>query len=59
MDGAYDGSVKFIYCMGENPMVSDPDLNHIEIQQEELFPDIYTLYRVEKKFFHYHSEQKL
>lgn len=30
MDGAYDGSVKFIYVMGENPMVSDPDLNHIE-----------------------------
>jgi len=30
MDGAYDDSVKFIYCMGENPMVSDPDLNHIE-----------------------------
>lgn len=30
MEGAYDGSVKMIYCMGENPMVSDPDLNHIE-----------------------------
>lgn len=30
MDGAYDDSVKVIYVMGENPMVSDPDLNHIE-----------------------------
>jgi len=30
MDGAYDDTVKVIYVMGENPMVSDPDLNHIE-----------------------------
>lgn len=30
MDGASNGEVKFIYVMGENPMVSDPDLNHIE-----------------------------
>lgn len=30
MEGAYDGSIKFVYVMGENPMVSDPDLNHIE-----------------------------
>jgi formate dehydrogenase major subunit len=30
MDGAYSGEVKMLYVMGENPMVSDPDLNHIE-----------------------------
>ncbi len=36
MEGAYDGSVKFIYCMGENPMVSDPDLNHIEKALDKL-----------------------
>ena len=27
---AESGSVRAIYVMGENPMVSDPDLNHIE-----------------------------
>lgn len=36
MDGAYDGSVKFIYIVGENPMVSDPDLNHIEKALDKL-----------------------
>ncbi len=25
-----DGEIKFLYIMGENPMVSDPDLNHLE-----------------------------
>ena len=28
--GAEAGNVKAMYVMGENPMVSDPDLNHIE-----------------------------
>lgn len=27
--GAHDGSIKFLYIMGENPMVSDPDINHV------------------------------
>lgn len=30
MDRAYDGQLKCLYIMGENPMISDPDLNHIE-----------------------------
>ncbi len=30
MDGAISGGVKFVYIMGENPLVSDPDINHIE-----------------------------
>lgn len=30
MDGAADGSIKFLYIMGENPMVSDPDINHVK-----------------------------
>jgi formate dehydrogenase major subunit len=29
MDGAALGYVKFMYIMGENPMVSDPNINHI------------------------------
>lgn len=29
-DQAAKGRVKFMYIMGENPMVSDPDLKHIE-----------------------------
>lgn len=36
MDGAYDGSVRFVYVVGENPMVSDPDLNHIEKALDKL-----------------------
>ncbi|MGE0079232.1 MAG: formate dehydrogenase subunit alpha [Bacteroidales bacterium] len=30
MHAAYDGKVKGIYIMGENPMISDPNLNHTE-----------------------------
>ena len=30
LDGADDGSIRFLYIMGENPMVSDPDLKHVE-----------------------------
>lgn len=29
MDGAADGDIRFMYIMGENPMVSDPDINHV------------------------------
>jgi formate dehydrogenase alpha subunit len=29
MDGALDGSIKAIYIMGENPLLSDPNLNHV------------------------------
>lgn len=30
LDGAEKGEVKFLYIMGENPMVSDPDINHVK-----------------------------
>ncbi len=30
MHAAYDEKIKGIYIMGENPMVTDPDLNHTE-----------------------------
>ncbi|MGD9978770.1 MAG: formate dehydrogenase subunit alpha, partial [Bacteroidales bacterium] len=30
MQAAYKGKVKGIYIMGENPMISDPNLNHTE-----------------------------
>lgn len=29
MDGALHGTIRAIYVMGENPMLSDPDLNHV------------------------------
>jgi formate dehydrogenase major subunit len=29
IDGAYEGKVKAIYVMGENPYLSDPDQNHV------------------------------
>jgi formate dehydrogenase alpha subunit len=30
VNAAYDGKIKGLYIMGENPMVTDPDLNHTE-----------------------------
>lgn len=30
LDGAEKGNIKFLYIMGENPMVSDPDINHVK-----------------------------
>ena len=30
MDAALEGKVKAIYVMGENPLLSDPDLTHVE-----------------------------
>ena len=29
-NAAYDGKLKALYIMGENPMISDPDVNHVE-----------------------------
>ena len=29
IDGAYNGNVKALYVMGENPFLSDPDQNHV------------------------------
>jgi len=30
MDGAYEGKVKALYIVGENPIISDPDSKHVE-----------------------------
>ncbi len=30
LDKAVTGEVKFLYIMGENPMISDPDINHVK-----------------------------
>lgn len=30
LDGCVDDSINFLYIMGENPMVSDPDINHVK-----------------------------
>jgi formate dehydrogenase major subunit len=30
MEAAHKGEIKALYVMGENPMVSDPDLSHVE-----------------------------
>lgn len=35
-NGAHDGSIKFLYIMGENPMVSDPDINHVRKSLENV-----------------------
>jgi len=36
MDAAYKGEIKALYVMGENPMVSDPDLSHVETSLKHL-----------------------
>lgn len=28
--GAEEGNINFLYIMGENPMISDPDINHVD-----------------------------
>jgi len=30
IEAAYEGKIKALHIMGENPMLSDPDLNHVE-----------------------------
>ncbi len=36
VNGAGEGTVKGVYIMGENPMVSDPNLNHVKDAFEKL-----------------------
>ncbi len=36
IEGMADGSVKFAYVMGENPIVSDPDTNHVKAAFEKV-----------------------
>jgi len=36
MDAAHEGSLKGLYIMGENPMISDPDLTHVEAALKNL-----------------------
>ncbi len=36
IDGAYDGTVKALYVMGENPFLSDPDQKHVIAAMEKV-----------------------
>ncbi len=36
LDAIEDDSIRFLYVMGENPMVSDPDLNHVRESLENV-----------------------
>jgi formate dehydrogenase major subunit len=36
MEAAHQGEIKALYIMGENPMVSDPDLSHVEASLKHL-----------------------
>ncbi len=36
MDGAHRGEIKAVYIMGENPLLSDPDLTHVEASLKRL-----------------------
>ncbi|MEX2726002.1 MAG: formate dehydrogenase subunit alpha, partial [Candidatus Sigynarchaeum springense] len=37
INAAHDGKLKGLYIMGENPMMSDPDLNHVEAALKKVF----------------------
>jgi len=36
MDGVLDGRIKALYIMGENPFLSDPNMNHVEHALNEI-----------------------
>ena len=36
INGAYNETIKMMYVMGENPIVSDPDINHVKEAFEKL-----------------------
>ncbi len=36
MDAAHKGEIKALYIMGENPMISDPDITHVEASLRHL-----------------------
>lgn len=36
MDGAHEGTVKALYVMGEDPILSDPDANHVRAAFEKM-----------------------
>ncbi len=36
MNAAHEGKIKALYIIGENPLVSDPDLNHVKASMENL-----------------------
>ena len=36
MNGALEGKIKALYIMGENPMLSDPDLHHVQEAMKSL-----------------------
>ncbi len=36
LDGAYENQIRFLYVMGENPVVSDPDTTHVKKSLENL-----------------------
>ncbi len=37
MDAAYRGELKILYIMGENPVISDPDSNHVRLALQKPF----------------------
>lgn len=36
MNACEDGDIRFLYIMGENPMISDPDINHVKKALDKL-----------------------
>ncbi len=52
MNAAYDGKVKALYCMGENPVITDPNQNHTIAALEKLdFLVVQDIFETETSYY--------
>lgn len=52
MNAAYNGKVKALYCMGENPVITDPNQNHTIAALEKLdFLVVQDIFETETSFY--------
>ncbi len=52
MNAAYDGKIKALYCMGENPVITDPNQNHTIAALEKLyFLVVQDIFETETSFY--------
>ena len=52
MNGAFDGKIKALYCMGENPVITDPNQNHTIAALEKLdFLVVQDIFETETSYY--------
>lgn len=52
MNAAYDGKIKALYCMGENPVITDPNQNHTIAALEKLdFLVVQDIFETETSYY--------